>query len=134
MPSYMFDTDICSFIMRRSHPALVERVRTTAITDVCASVVTKAELMFGVAVSPSQERDRAALDGLLRHVAILDLDEDVAAHYAEIRADLKRRGEMIGGNDLFIAAHARRLGIVLVTANTREFARVSGLAVENWAV
>lgn len=134
MPSYMFDTDICSFIMRRSHPALVEKVRATAIPDVCASVVTKAELMFGVAVSPSQERDRAALDGLLRHVAILDLDEDVAAHYAEIRADLKRRGEMIGGNDLFIAAHARRLGIVLVTANTREFARVTGLAVENWAV
>lgn len=133
MPSYMFDTDICSFVMRRSHTALLGRVRATAVADVCASVVTKAELMFGIAVSPSPDRDRAALEGLLRFVAIVELDEETAAHYADIRADLKRRGEMIGANDLFIAAHARRLGLVLVTANVREFERVSRLAVENWA-
>lgn len=62
-----------------------------------------------------------------------DLDEDTAAPYAEIRADLKRRGALIGANDLFIAAHARRPGLVLVTANVRDFSRAGGLSVENWA-
>ena len=63
---------------------------------------------------------------------MLDLDEDTALHYAAIRADLKKRGAMIGANDLFIAAHARALGLTLVTNNTAEFERVKGLEIENW--
>jgi tRNA(fMet)-specific endonuclease VapC len=65
---------------------------------------------------------------------VLDFPDEAAAHYAEVRADQKIRGEMIGANDLFIAAHARCLGLVLVTNNTREFDRVRGLAVENWTL
>ena len=64
----------------------------------------------------------------------LDFTDDAAIHYAEIRADLKKRGAMIGANDLFIAAHARALGLTLVTNNTAEFERVSGLAIENWTL
>ena len=64
----------------------------------------------------------------------MTLDEDAALHYAEIRADLKRQGLMIGANDLFIAAHARALGLTLVTNNTAEFERVSKLAIENWTI
>jgi tRNA(fMet)-specific endonuclease VapC len=59
-------------------------------------------------------------------------DEDAALHYAAIRADLKRRGVMIGANDLFIAGHARALGLRLVTNNTAEFERVTNLQIENW--
>ena len=62
----------------------------------------------------------------------LDLTDEAAIHYAEIRANLKTRGQMIGANDLFIAAHARALGVTLVTNNTEEFERVPGLSIENW--
>jgi tRNA(fMet)-specific endonuclease VapC len=63
---------------------------------------------------------------------VLGFSDDAASHYAGIRADLKKRGALIGANDLFIAAHARSLGLVLVTNNTAEFGRVKGLAIENW--
>jgi tRNA(fMet)-specific endonuclease VapC len=101
---------------------------------VCMSVVTKAELLYGVELSPRRAQDAAALSAFLPYVEVVDLGEDVAPHYAEIRAKLKRRGAMIGANDLFIAAHARALGLTLVTNDTAEFERVSGLALENWTV
>jgi tRNA(fMet)-specific endonuclease VapC len=128
----MLDTDICSYLMKRSSPALLRRLRHVAIGDVCMSVVTKAELLYGVEVSPRRADNEAALALLLRHVEVLDFPDEAAAHYARIRAELKARGELIGANDLLIAAHARSLGLVLVTNNTREFRRVSGLKTENW--
>jgi len=96
------------------------------------SVVTKAELDDGVRISPRPEQDRRALDALPTYVEALDLPESAAEHYGDIRADLKRRGAMIGANDLFIGAHARCLGLTLVTNNTQEFGRVQGLEIENW--
>jgi tRNA(fMet)-specific endonuclease VapC len=65
---------------------------------------------------------------------VLDLTDEAALHCAEIRANLKKRGALIGANDLFIAAHARRRGLTLVTNNTAELGRVKGLKVENWAI
>ena len=132
MPRYMLDTDTCSFIMRRSSPPLLRRLRTVPVADVCVSVVTKSELLCGVEVSPRRAQDAAALAAFLPHVQVLDFPDDAAHHYADIRADLKRRGVPIGANDLFIAAHARHLGLTLVTGNTGEFARVAGLVVEDW--
>ncbi len=98
------------------------------------SVVTKAELLYGVEVSPKHAQDAAALAAFLPYVEVRDLDEDAALHYAEVRADLKKRGAMIGANDLFIAAHARALGLTLVTNNTAEFERVKGLPLQNWTL
>ncbi len=134
MPRYMLDTDVCSYIMKRSHPPVLKRLQTLPVTDVCMSVVTKAELLYGVQVSPRHAQDAAALAAFLPYVEVLDLDEDAALHYAEIRADLKKRGSLIGANDLFIAAHARSLGLTLVTNNTAEFERVKGLDLENWTL
>lgn len=131
-PRYMLDTDTCSYVMKRSRPVVVDRLRSVPIADVCISVVTKAELLYGVTISPRAEQDAAALKAFLAHVTVESLADDAAAHYAEIRATLKRRGEMIGANDLFIAAHARSLGATLVTNNTWEFGRVPGLKLENW--
>jgi tRNA(fMet)-specific endonuclease VapC len=128
----MLDTDTCSYIMKRSHPLVLKRVQSLPVSDVCMSVVTKAELLYGVAVSPRRAQDAAALAAFLPYVEMLDLDEEAAQHYAGIRADLKRQGAMIGANDLFIAAHARALGLTLVTNNTAEFERVQGLELENW--
>jgi len=99
---------------------------------VCISVITKSELLFGVEVSPRRKQDEAALDAFLRYVEVLDFSDEAASHYAKIRAYLKTRGTMIVANDLFIAAHARSLGLMLVTNNTSEFGRVPHLAIENW--
>ena len=134
MPRFMLDTDTCSYIMKRSHPLVLKRLQSVPVSDVCMSVVTKAELLYGVEVSPRRAQDAAALAAFLPYVDAVALDEDAALHYAEIRADLKRRGLMIGANDLFIAAHARALGLTLVTNNTAEFERVSNLATENWTI
>jgi tRNA(fMet)-specific endonuclease VapC len=134
MPRFMLDTDTCSYIMKRSHPQIIKRLQSVAVDDVCMSVVTKAELLYGVEVSPRRAQDSAALAAFLPYVDALDLTDDAAIHYAEIRADLKKRGMMIGAHDLFIAAHARAQSLTLVTNNTREFERVERLAIENWTL
>ena len=133
MARYMLDTDTCSCVMKRSNAAVLRRLQAVPVADVCMSVVTKSELLYGVEVSPRRPQDAAALAAFLPYVEVLDLPDDAASHYAEIRADLKRRGAPIGANDLFIAAHARSLGLTLVTNNTAEFRRIKGLRVENWA-
>jgi tRNA(fMet)-specific endonuclease VapC len=132
MAVYMIDTDISSYIMKRSHDAVLRRLQKVPVGDVCISVITKSELMFGIEVSPQRRQDQAALDVYLRHVEVLDYPNEAALHYGQIRADLKLRGTTIGANDLFIAAHARCLGLTLVTNNTREFERVQSLHIENW--
>jgi tRNA(fMet)-specific endonuclease VapC len=132
MPVYMLDTDISSYIMKRSSNAVLERLSRVPVADTCISAITKSELMYGVEVSPRHEQDKAALDAYLRFVEVLEFPEEAALDYAQIRAALKSQGTMIGANDLFIAAHARCLGLTLVTNNTREFSRVKGLRIENW--
>ena len=133
MAEYMLDTDISSYIMKRSHEKVLRRLQKIPIAAVCISVITKSELLFGVEVSPRRQQDHVALDEYLRHVEVLDFPEQAALHYAQIRAALKARGTMIGANDLFIAAHARSLALTLVTNNTQEFGRVRDLRIENWA-
>jgi tRNA(fMet)-specific endonuclease VapC len=134
MARYMLDTDTCSYIMKRSNQTVVKRLRAVPVMDVCISVITKSELLYGVEVSPRRMQDATALQAFLPHVEVREFPDDAAAHYAQIRADLKKRGQMIGANDLFIAAHARSLGLRLVTNNTAEFGRVKGLTLENWTV
>jgi len=134
MPRFMLDTDTCSYIMKRSHPLVLKRLQSVPVDDVCMSVVTEAELLYGVELSPRREQDAAALAAFLPYVEAVALEEDAALHYAQIRADLKRRGKMIGANDLFIAAHARALDLTLVTNNVAEFERVGDLRLENWTL
>src|SRR5688572_14781845 len=98
----------------------------------CMSVITKAELLYGVEISPRRAQDAAALSAFLPYVEAVDFADEAALHYAEIRADLTKRGTLFGANDLFVAAHARALGVTLVTNNTAEFERVSKLKLENW--
>jgi len=120
--------------MKRTKEQLLKKLRTVAVNDVCISVITQSELLYGVEVSPRRAQDRAALKAFLSYVEALTFPDEAADHYAQIRANLKSRGVMIGANDLFIAAHARSLGLTLVTNNVREFSRVRDLALENWAV
>ena len=134
MLRYMLDTDICSYVMKRSHDALLRRLQKVPVSEVCVSVVTKSELLYWVEVSPRRQQDEAALNAFLNYVEVLDFPDNASSHYAQIRAQLKKSGKMIGANDLFIAAHARSLGLTLVTHNTQEFRRVHRLAIEDWTL
>jgi tRNA(fMet)-specific endonuclease VapC len=134
MRRYMLDTDSCSYVMKRSNDALLKRLQKVPVSDVCVSVVTKSELLYGVEVSPRRQQDEAALNAFLGYVEVLDFADHSSAHYAQIRSYLKKLGAMIGANDLFIAAHARSLGLILVTHNTREFSRVPKLSIEDWTI
>jgi tRNA(fMet)-specific endonuclease VapC len=134
MPRFMLDTDTCSYIMKRSHPLVLKRLQGVPVDEVCMSAITKAELLYGVKISPRRAQDAAALAAFLPYVQVMEFGDDAALHYAEIRADLKRRGALVGANDLFIAAHARALAATLVTNNTAEFERVGDLKLENWTL
>lgn len=85
-------------------------------------------------MSSKKKANRAAVDALVRHLTVMDWSRAAADLCAEIRADLKRKGQLIGSNDLLIGAHARSLGAVVVTNNVKDFGRVKGLEVENWMV
>lgn len=129
---YMLDTNICIFLRKRSFTPLNERMDALAPGVVAMSVVTWGELVTGAEKSTQKERTLANLDRLREIVPVLDLDHKVGDHYGAIRGTLELAGKPIGVNDNWIAAHARALGLTLVTDNTREFERVPGLSVENW--
>lgn len=132
MTLYLLDTDTCSYIMKRSHQNILDRLRSTPVEDVVISVITEAELLYGLQLSKKQKQDRAAFEAFIKHLSVRDWTLSAARHYAEIRASLKTTGQMIGSNDLLIAAHARSLDATIVTNNDREFRRVQDLSVENW--
>ena len=99
----------------------------------CASPLSQnRSFSIGVELSPRRHQDELALDAFLGYIEVLDFPDETASHYAKIRAHLKTRGRMIGANDLLMAAHARSLGLTLVTNNTHEFGRVQNLVIENW--
>ncbi len=134
-PLFMLDTDTCIFLMRGESPPLAAKVQSHPLQQQVMSAVTYAELTYGVQASAAAKRkqNQAVLDSLALHLAVLDWPQEAAQHYAEIRADLKKRGAQLGAADLMIAAHARSLGAIVVTNNLKDFGRVKGLQVENWA-
>jgi tRNA(fMet)-specific endonuclease VapC len=128
---YILDTSICIFVMKGLGAALGLRFNAEA-ERLCLSSVTLAELAYGVEKSAAQTRNRHALEAFVARLAILDFGPAAAEHYGTLRADLERRGRIIGPYDMMIAAHAKSLGLVVVTNNRREFDRVPGLVVEDW--
>ena len=131
---YMLDTDSCIFLMRNDSATLAARVQAVPLQQQVMSVVTYAELTYGVLASAAAKRkqNQAVLDNLALHLAVLDWPQEGARHYAEIRLDLKKRGAQLGAADLMIASHARAMGAIVVTNNTKDFGRVKSLQVENW--
>ncbi len=130
----MLDTDACIFLMRGASQRLEAKVQSVPLAQQVMSAVTFAELTYGVQASATAKRkqNQAILDSLALHLAVLCWPQDAAKHYAEIRADLKKRGAQLGAADLMIAAHARAMGAIIVTNNVKDFGRVKGLEVENW--
>jgi tRNA(fMet)-specific endonuclease VapC len=129
----LLDTDICINMRRRRARQAIARFLTVPSQGVAMSVVTCGELAFGAWNRPGDLDE--ALGGLAELVSIIPVEplpNEAGLIYGRLRADLSRRDELIGGNGLWIAAHALAAGLTLVTGNRREFARIDGLNVEDW--
>ena len=128
---YLLDTSVVSDLIRNPRGVAAGRMATVGEDAVCTSIVVAAELRFGAAKSGSPKlADR--IDLILSALEVLPLEPPADRHYGDIRQSLARQGTPIGPNDLLIAAHARALDLMVVTANAREFFRVPGLRIENW--
>lgn len=131
---YMLDTNILIFCMRHPDSACAARVAAHLGKDVCISVITYAELEYGICNSSKPEQSRAAVNRILSGILIEDFDQPAAKHYGAILAELrkKHKDKQNQDRDKMIAAHARANHDILVTDNTKDFIDIDGLALENW--
>jgi tRNA(fMet)-specific endonuclease VapC len=129
---FLLDTNICIYIRRRRPPGVLARFQRLKPGEAVLSVITYGELIYGLEKSQSREQAAKQLTELAGLVPIMELPLQAGEFYGAIRAALESKGEMIGNNDLWIAAHAKAAGLVLVTNNEREFRRVHGLKIQNW--
>lgn len=130
---YMLDTNICIYIARGQPLSVRQRFEARALRELAMSMVTVGELRFGAEKSQSRDQALATIGQLVSMIQPCALPVAAAEHYGRIRAALQLAGQPIGNNDLWLAAHALAEDWTLVTNNTREFARVPGLRIENWA-
>jgi len=128
---FLLDTNILSDLIRHPQGVITARIAQVGEASVATSVICAGELGFGAARRSSQ-RLTEQLEAVLQRLPVLPLGDDADLHYGRLRADLARRGQPIGANDMWIAAHALAIDATLVTDNVREFGRVEGLRVENW--
>lgn len=131
MLRYMLDTAFCIDVMRDKHPHLRERFREERRHMALSSIVLY-ELRFGAENSEWPARSLVKLEDFTTRLPMFSFDDQAASHSANIRADLTKRGCIIGSYDLLIAGHARSLNLTVITSNTGEFSRVEGLRHEDW--
>jgi tRNA(fMet)-specific endonuclease VapC len=131
---YLLDTNICIYFANHQHPGIAKRVAAQEFGSVGVSVITYGELLYGAHKSERVAANRAVLARLMHDFfPPLPLPLEAAGHYGEVKASLRKKGQLISDNDLWIAAHALAAGLILVTNNVQEFKRVKGLKIENWA-
>jgi tRNA(fMet)-specific endonuclease VapC len=128
---YLLDTNIISDLIHNPSGLAARRIEQVGPKEIFTSIIVAAELRYGCAKKGSAKL-LAKVDSVLETIPVLPLDIPAAAEYGGIRAELETADQLIGANDLLIAAHAYTLGLTLVTDNTREFNRIRGLKVENW--
>lgn len=131
MITYLLDTNIVIYVIKR-RPIEVLGVFNANATRMAISVITLSELMHGAEKSSKPAENLAVVEDFCSRLSVLPYTEKAAQHYGQIRTALEKRGEPIGVNDLHIAAHARSEGLILVTNNEKEFAKVPSLQIENW--
>jgi len=130
---YLLDTNICIYIIKAKLPCVLDQLKKKYRKGVAISAVTLAELEHGVCNSSRPEQNSIALSGFLSIMEVLPFDAKAAQAYGKIRTNLQRAGRIIGPLDMLIAAHAISNGLTLVTNNTKEFARIKDIKIENWA-
>lgn len=128
----MWDTNTCIALIKRRPVHVLQKFDEYVVGDIGISVITLAELRYGVSKSQHQSKNQIALDEFILPLEIAAWDESATQRYGELRSTLEKLGTPIGALDTLIAAHALSLGVTLVTNNTREFKRVLGLNVVDW--
>ncbi len=131
MARYLLDTNIL-IAVSKNRPGIAERLDLLLASQLMLSSVVMAEIEYGIVKSAKPELNRRVFDALLQGFEVVNFDAAAARHYGALRTDLERRGQVIGPNDLLIAAQALATGAVLVTDKVGEFSRVGGLALDNW--
>lgn len=131
--NYLLDTNICIYIINKKPAAALKKVQSRQPGQIAISTITMAELEYGVARSRYPDRNRIALLEFLFPFTILDFDQKASMEYGRIRTSLESRGRPVGPMDLLLAAQAKAHNLILVTNNEKEFARIDGLRIENWA-
>ena len=130
--TYMLDTNICIYVIKNKPEQVLQRFKENLSKGLCISVITLAELEYGIAKSAYQEKNTTALIQFLSILTVLPFDDMAAVEYGGICALLQKQGTPIGTMDMLIAAHAKAEKLVLVTNNISEFQRVPELKTENW--
>jgi tRNA(fMet)-specific endonuclease VapC len=131
MFKYLLDTNIVIYVLKRRPKEVLEIFNRNA-SRMAISSITISELIYGAEKSPNMDKNLEAIEEFVSHLDVLPYDAKASQHYGQIKAALEKRGEIIGENDIHIAAHATSHGLILVTNNLREFKRVPNLALENW--
>lgn len=129
---FMMDTDMCIYLKKRRPPSVADRFNQLQQGEVVISLITFGELLNGALKSVESEAAIKNVYHLSERLPVEPMQIEVATIYSNIRSDLEKKGQIIGNNDLWIAAHALSLGLTIITNNTREFSRISNLSVENW--
>ena len=133
MLKYLLDTNIVIYVLKRRRKEVLEIFNRNA-SRMAISSITLSELIYGAEKSPNVDKNLEAIEEFVSHLDVLPYDAKASQHYGQIKAALEKRGEIIGENDIHIAAHAISQGLILVTNNLREFKRVPNLALENWVL
>ena len=128
----MLDTNVCIYLIKKHPPSVLERFSSHPVGDIGISVITLAELEYGVSKSGSPARNREALEQFVSPLEVAAFDRHATAAYGRLRTTLEKRGQPIGSMDLLIAAHALSLAVRLITHDVKEFGRVPGLRIEDW--
>lgn len=131
MLKYMLDTNIVIYVLKR-RPIQVLDIFNQNINRMAISSITLSELIYGAEKSQNISKNLEAIEDFISHMEVLSYDQKTSQAYGQIKAKLENNGEMIGENDIHIAAHAISQGLILVTNNLNEFRRVSHLSLENW--
>jgi len=132
MLKYMLDTNMVIYTIKK-RPRKVRNIFKQHEGQMCISAVTWGELVFGAERSKQTEHNLADIEAMATRLEVMPVTTEAASHFGQVRAELYRAGRPIGPYDMMIAGHARALGLILVTNNEKEFERVQGLRIENWA-
>lgn len=129
---YLLDTNICIYIAKKKPPSVLQKFEKLSTGQIGMSIITYGELFYGAQKSEFSKKNIAQLEELSSFIPPIPLSIDVGKRYGEIRSSLEKSGMPIGNNDLWIAAHALSLKLILVTNNIKEFSRIPKLKLENW--
>lgn len=132
MLKYMLDTNIVIYTIK-NRPPEVRSLFKQHDGQMCISTVTLGELIYGAEKSAQPEKNLEVVESMVARLDVLPFTNQDAAHFGQVKAELAAKGTPIGPYDTMIAGHARSQGMILVTNNTKEFVRVPGLRLENWA-